>query len=262
MRRLDNRVAIITGGARGQGAATARLFVAEGARVVIADILVQDGENLARELGPNARFERLDVTDEENWRAVVDETCTAWGRIDALINNAGILLVARLIDVAKEDFQRVLNVNLVGAWLGIKCVAPVMIRQKKGSIVNVCSTAALWGMNGTGAYLASKWALRGMTKTAAMELGLLGIRVNAIFPGGVNTPFANVANKSSEELKKDYMDQAIQRIGEPEEIAQTNLFLASDDAAYLCGAEIAVDGGQSLGVYRDFLPGGPKSLNA
>lgn len=258
--KLENKVAIITGGARGQGAACARLFVEEGARVVIADILDTEGQALARELGGTARFHYLDVTSEENWKNLVDAVRVEWGTIDVLINNAGILLVSRLIDVEKQQFERILDVNLLGPWLGIKSVSAIMMKQGRGSIINVCSTAALWGMNGTGAYLASKWGLRGLTKTAAMELGLYGVRVNAIFPGGVNTPFANVANKTSEELKEDYQDQAIQRIGEPEEVARTNLFLASDDSSYLCGSEIAVDGGQALGVYRDFLPGGPASL--
>jgi len=257
--KLAGKVAVVTGGARGQGEASVRLFVAEGARVVIADVLDAEGEKLAAEIGADAVFHHLDVTDEANWQALVAATVKRWGRLDILVNNAGILLVSPLVDVEKAAFQKVLDVNLIGAWLGIKSVSASMIEGGGGAIVNVCSTAALWGMNGTGAYLASKWALRGLSKTAAMELGWKGIRVNAIFPGGVNTPFANVANKTSEELKKDYLDQAIQRIGEPEEIARTNLFLASDDASYLCGAEIAVDGGQALGVYRNFLPGAPGS---
>jgi len=255
--KLEGRVAVVTGSARGQGAATARLFAAEGARVVIADVLEDEGKALADELGDAALFFRLDVSDEQSWGELVTETCRRWRTVDVLVNNAGILLISTLNDVVKADFEKILQVNLLGAWLGIKTVSPLMIAQKRGSIINVCSTAALWGMNGTGAYLTSKWALRGLTKTYAMELGWQGVRVNAIFPGGVNTPFGGVAVKPSEELKKDYVGQPIQRIGEPEEIARTNLFLASDDASYLCGAEIAVDGGQSLGVYRDIFPGSP-----
>jgi 3alpha(or 20beta)-hydroxysteroid dehydrogenase len=260
--KLSGRVAIVTGGARGQGAAAVRQFVAEGARVVIADVLEGEGAALARELGTATLYQRLDVADEQSWHALVERATKEWGRIDVLLNNAGILLVARLVDVRKPDFQKILDVNLLGPWLGIKIVAPVMQRQRKGSIINVCSTAALWGMTGTGAYLTSKWGLRGLTKTAAMELGLYGVRVNAIFPGGVNTPMANVANKPSAELKKDYLDQPIQRIGEPEEIARVSLFLACDDSSYLCGAEIAVDGGMTLGRYLDYLPGGPRSADA
>ncbi len=256
-RKLESKVAIITGAARGQGEATARLFVAEGCRVVVADVLKDEGESLARELGDHARFIHLDVSDEDSWRRLVDEVIGCWSRIDILINNAGILLVSPLVDVDKPDFEKIIQVNLLGPWLGIKTVAPQMIEQGGGAIVNVCSTAALWGMTGTGAYLTSKWGLRGMTKTAAMELGWQGVRVNATFPGGVNTPFANLGNRPAEELNKDYLGQPIQRIGEADEIARTNLFLASDDASYLCGAEIAVDGGQALGVYRPFLPGGP-----
>lgn len=260
--RLLGKVAIVTGAARGQGEATARLFVEEGARVVIADVLREQGESLAELLGENARFIYLDVSDEANWNTLVEDVTASWGRIDVLVNNAGILLVSPLVEVEKADFEKVLNINLLGSWAGIKAVAPVMEKQGQGSIINVCSTAALWGMHGTGAYLTSKWALRGMTKTAAMELGWKGIRVNAIFPGGVNTPFGGMADRPSEEMQKDYVGQPIQRIGEPSEVAYTNLFLASDESSYLCGSEIAVDGGQALGVYRESLPGGPPEFTA
>jgi 3alpha(or 20beta)-hydroxysteroid dehydrogenase len=148
----------------------------------------------------------------------------------------------------------VLDINLLGAWLGIKTTAPGMIAKGKGAIVNIISTAGLWGMNGVVAYAASKWALRGVTKTAAMELGPKGVRVNAVFPGGVNTRMGNITNEAAEELNKYYQGQPIKRIGEPEEIAACSLFLASDAASYLCGAEIAADGGMTLGVFNDFLP--------
>jgi 3alpha(or 20beta)-hydroxysteroid dehydrogenase len=255
--KLNGRVAIITGGARGQGAATARVFAAEGARVVIADILAPEGEALAAELGPAAVFRRLDVTDENDWRTTVAETKSRWGDADILINNAGVVHAASLIDLEKADFERVLRINLIGAWLGIKSVAPGMIAKGKGAIVNISSVSGLWGMNGLAAYSASKWALRGLTKTAALELGYRGIRVNAIFPGGVNTPMGNITNEPVGELNKYYQRQPIRRIGEPEEVAQTSLFLVSDDASYLCGAELAVDGGMTIGAYNDFLPGGP-----
>ncbi len=259
--RLASKVALITGGSRGMGAATARRFVEEGARVVIADVLRDEGEALSQELGENAVFRYLDVTDEDNWTQVVADTTAQWGALNVLVNNAGILLVAPLVEVEKADFENIISVNLLGAWAGIKAVASTMEAQGGGSIINVCSTAALWGMHGTGAYLTTKWALRGMTKTAAMELGWKGIRVNAIFPGGVNTPFGGMADRPSEEMRKDYVGQPIQRIGEPLEIANTNLFLASDESSYLCGAEIAVDGGQALGLYRESLPGAPPEFS-
>jgi 3alpha(or 20beta)-hydroxysteroid dehydrogenase len=153
----------------------------------------------------------------------------------------------------------VLGINLIGPWLGIKSVAGGMTSRRRGAIINIASTAGLWGMNGLTAYSSSKWALRGLTKTAAMELGLKGIRVNAIFPGGINTSMGNITNEPVAALAKYYQRQPIQRIGEPEEIARASLFLASDDASYLCGAELAVDGGMTLGVYNDFLPGAPGS---
>ena len=257
--KLDGRVAIITGAARGQGAATARLFAAEGAKVVIADVLETEGQAVARDLGTSGAFSKLDITDEAQWRAIVSETERRWGKVDILINNAGVVHPASITELAKADFERVLSINLIGAWLGIKSVAPGMTRRGSGSIVNICSTAGLWGMNGLTAYSSSKWALRGLTKTAAMELGLKGVRVNAVFPGGVNTPMGNITNEPVSELNKYYQRQPIRRIGEPEEVARTSLFLVSDDAAYLCGAEIAVDGGMTLGAYNDFLPGAPGS---
>jgi len=255
--RLAGRVAIITGGARGQGAATARLFAGEGAKVVIADVLEPEGSAVAKEIGASAVFARLDVTSEENWNRLVADTEQRWSKVDILINNAGVVHPAAIVDLKKADFERVLAINLIGGWLGIKAVAPGMTARGSGAIINICSTAGLWGMNGLAAYSSSKWALRGLTKTAAMELGLKGVRVNAIFPGGVNTPMGNITNERPEELNKYYQRQPIRRIGEPEEIARTSLFLASDDASYICGAEVAVDGGMTMGAYNDFLPGAP-----
>lgn len=256
---LDGRVAIVTGGARGQGAATARLFVENGARVVIADVRDDEGQELVTELGDQARYIHLDVTNEDNWQTLAATATSHWKSVDILVNNAAILLVSALNDIEKTDFARLLDVNVLGAWLGMKTISPIMIARKAGSIINVCSTAALWGMHGTGAYLTSKWALRGMSKTAAMELGWQGVRVNAIFPGGVNTPFANPDGIAETDMNQHFKGQPIQRIGRPDEIAQTTLFLASDKASYLCGAEIAVDGGMTLGVYGDLYPGGPNS---
>lgn len=258
--KLAGRVAIITGAARGQGEATARLFVAEGARVVLADLLEADGAAVALELGENARFERLDVSSEDAWMALVERITAEWGAPDVLVNNAGIVHPAAILDLRKTDFERVLGINLIGAWLGIKATAPGMIAKGKGSIVNICSSSALWGMNGLAAYSSSKWAMRGLTKTAAMELGHKGVRVNAVFPGGINTAMGNITNDKPEDLKQYYVGQTIQRIGEPEEVARASLFLASDDASYMAGAELAVDGGQTLGVFTPFLPGAPNSI--
>ncbi|MFA5524681.1 MAG: glucose 1-dehydrogenase [Tissierellales bacterium] len=260
MGKLAKRVAIVTGGARGMGAATARLLVAEGAHVIIADLLEAEGTALANELGDSARFVKLDATDEAGWQKLVADTVATQGTIDILVNNAGVVHSARIEDIEKGDFERVLGINVLGPWLGIKAVAKTMTQQGKGSIVNICSTAGLVGMNGVAAYSTSKWALRGLTKNAAMELGHRGVRVNAVFPGGVNTVMGNITQEPVDELAKYYQDQPIRRIGEPEEIARATLFLASDDASYICGAEIYVDGGMTLGTYSHFLPGAPEPI--
>jgi 3alpha(or 20beta)-hydroxysteroid dehydrogenase len=255
MSKLEGRIAIITGAARGQGEATARLFAAEGARVILVDMLEAEGAAVARDIGDNAMFRKLDVSDEDGWNALVADVQARWGTVDILVNNAGIVHPATITDLKKDDFERVLRINLIGSWLGMKAVAPAMEAQGRGAIVNVCSTSALHGINGLAAYLSSKWALRGLTKTAAMEFARKGIRVNAVFPGGINTPMGNVTGEPVEDLAKYYTGYPIQRIGEPEEVAQANLFLASDAASFICGAELAVDGGQTVGQYRPQLPG-------
>lgn len=257
--KLEGRVAVVTGAARGQGEATARIFAAEGAYVVLADMLEAEGQAVAASIGDKAVFQKLDVSDETQWAHLVKVTTDRWGPADILINNAGVVHPSALLDLQKNDFERVLGINLIGAWLGMKMLAPGMVAKGKGAIVNICSISGLWGMNGLTAYSTSKWALRGLSKTAAMELGHKGIRVNAVFPGGINTAMGNVANEEESELAKHYIGQPIQRIGEPEEVARTSLFLVSDDASYLCGAEIAVDGGMTVGTYMDFLPGAPNS---
>lgn len=257
MPRLRNKVAIVTGGARGMGAATARLFVAEGARVVIADVLDQEGAALAEELGADARYRHLDITDETAWQRLVAETVNDLGQIDILINNAAILLFRTLLETEKAEFERVLQVNVLGAFLGIKSVAPSMIARGKGAIVNISSVDGMKSANGLGAYSSSKWAVRGLTRTAALELGHKGIRVNSVHPGGVNTWMSNPDKLSRDIIDKSYPNVPLQRIGEPEEIARVSLFLASDEASYVCGAEVAVDGGMLTGSYYQALPGAP-----
>jgi 3alpha(or 20beta)-hydroxysteroid dehydrogenase len=257
MGKLQDKVAIVTGGARGMGEATSRIFAAEGAHVIITDVLDREGEKLAGELGDAASFHHHDVTDEEAWRSVVANTRRRWGRIDVLVNNAGVVLFRTILDTEKSEFEKVISINLVGTFLGIKNVAPVMIEQKKGSIINVSSVDGMKGCNALGAYAASKWGVRGLTKVAAMELGFQGVRVNSIHPGGINTAMGNPMGSSVPEANRAYTGQPIQRIGAPEEVARTTLFLASDEASYICGAEIAVDGGMTIGRYLDVLPGAP-----
>lgn len=257
MTRLGNKVAIITGGARGMGAATCRLFAAAGARVVIADLLDAEGGALARELGSSACYRHHDVSDEASWASLVASSLADFGQIDILVNNAGILLFRSLLDTGKADFEKVLGVNLTGSFLGIKAVAPHMIERGKGAIVNVSSVDGMKGANGLCAYSSSKWGLRGLTRVAALELGHRGIRVNSVHPGGVDTVMSNPGQAAREDVNRNYAGVPLQRIGAPEEVARASLFLASDEASYLCGAEIAVDGGMLAGQYYPGLPGAP-----
>ncbi|KUR81072.1 SDR family NAD(P)-dependent oxidoreductase [Novosphingobium sp. Fuku2-ISO-50] len=257
MGRLDGKVAIITGGARGMGEATSRRFVAEGAKVAIADVLEDRGQALAAELGDAARFWKLDVTSEDAWTRVVAEVEAAFGGIDVLVNNAGILLFKSILDTTKADYERVLGVNLVGEFLGVRSVAPGMIARGRGSIVNISSVDGMKGANSLVAYASSKWGVRGLTKVAAMELGHKGIRVNSVHPGGVDTVMSNHDGRARSDVDKAYDNVPLQRIGGPEEVAAASLFLASDDASYLNGAEIVVDGGMTVGTYYHGFPGAP-----
>ncbi|MDD3797957.1 MAG: glucose 1-dehydrogenase [Novosphingobium sp.] len=257
MGRLSGKVAIITGGARGMGAATSRLFAAEGAKVAITDVLEAEGTALAAELGDAARFYRHDVTDEAAWAEIVKQVEADLGPVDVLVNNAGILMFRSLLSTTLEDYERVLRVNLIGEFLGIKAVAPGMIARGKGSIVNISSVDGMKGANGLAAYASSKWGVRGLTKVAAMELGHRGIRVNSVHPGGVDTVMTNQNNSAREEVNQRFGNVPLQRVGGPEEVAAASLFLASDDSSYLAGAEIVVDGGMIVGQYYEGFPGAP-----
>lgn len=247
MDRLAGKVAIITGAARGMGAEEARRFVSEGARVVIADILDAEGEAVAAELGPHARYFHLDVTDEVGWVAALEATQDAFGRPDVLVNNAGILRYSPLLSMAKEDFETILAVNLVGPFLGMKVIGGAMAAGGGGSIVNVSSTGGLVGMSMIGGYVASKWGLRGLTKSAALELGKVGIRVNSVHPGGVRTPMTDPDGSGAAVQPGMFATQPIPRIGRPEEIAALVLFLASDESSYSTGSEFVADGGSVAG---------------
>lgn len=243
MGRLEGKVAIITGAARGQGEAEARLFVAEGARVLLADIRDEEGEAVAADLGDAAAYVHLDVTDAAQWEAAVAHAEERFGPVSVLVNNAGILHFAAIDRTDPEDFERVLRVNVHGVFLGIRAVTPSMVRAGGGSIVNISSTAGLQGLPSLGAYVASKWAVRGLTKTAAMDLGPKGIRVNSVHPGGIDTPM--VAGTPAD--APFYKRLPVPRMGRPEEAARAVLFLASDESSYVTGAELAVDGGATCG---------------
>jgi len=258
MNRLQGKVAIVTGGARGMGAATVRLFVAEGAKVVIADRLEDEGKKLAADLGDAAVFVKHDVSDETSWENVVKTAISRFGSLHVLVNNAGVLLFKTLAETSRADFECVLNVNLVGTFLGTKIVGRHLVERGRGAIVNISSVDGMKGANGLGAYCASKWGIRGLTRVAAMEYGHQGVRVNSVHPGGIDTAMGNPFAEPKSAVNKRYTMVPLQRVGEPEEVAATTLFLASDESRYLCGAEIVVDGGMTAGQYYVGLPGAPE----
>jgi 3alpha(or 20beta)-hydroxysteroid dehydrogenase len=242
MGRLDGRVAIVTGGARGQGAEEVRLFIAEGAVVVATDVLTEPGEALAAETG--ASFMRHDVTDEAGWEQVVQRTLDDHGRIDVLVNNAGIFERKKMLDTTVDDMRRMFDINVLGVFLGMKAVAPTMSEQGSGSIVNISSLAGITAAPGAFAYGMSKFAVRGMTKTAAIELSRHGVRVNSIHPGMIQTDMLDqVAVGDEARLERMLRAVPVRRVAEPIEVARLALFLASDDSSYSTAGEFVVDGG-------------------
>lgn len=254
MGKLTGKVAIVTGAARGMGACTARLFVEEGAVVVMGDVLDDLGQALAKELGSNAHYVHLDVSQEADWAKAV-ELADSLGSLQVLVNNAAILHAASIEDTKPADYRRVVDVNQVGAFLGIRAVVPAMKRAGKGSIINISSIDGLQSKNGLAAYSSTKWALRGLTKAAAIELGKYGIRVNTVHPGGVNTAMGNATEDAEDALNQFYTQHPIPRVGRPEEIARMTAFVASDEASYSTGSEFVVDGGWHAGLRMAVLPG-------
>ncbi|WP_262700706.1 MULTISPECIES: glucose 1-dehydrogenase [Streptomyces] len=239
MPRLDGKTVIISGGARGMGASHARLFTERGARVVLMDRLVEEGKSLAAELGDAAVFVEADVTSSQDWKRVVERAEDTFGTVDVLVNNAGILMLHRLETATEADFRRTVEVNQIGVFLGMQAVVPTMRRAGRGSIVNIGSTAGLVGYPDCFAYAATKWAIRGMTKTAAAELAPYGIRVNAVHPGDVETPMtADI--RAGGELTTDGIP--LGRFAVPREVSLAVLHLASNDSSYTTGADVAVDG--------------------
>ena len=248
MGRLDGKIAIITGAARGQGECEARLFAAEGARVLLTDVL-DDGAAVAESIGDAAAYTRLDVTSADDWQAAVDLCLERFGAPNVLVNNAGIMVPGTLLDSDEAMFRKTIDVNLTGPFLGIKTVARAMIDGGGGSIINVSSVAALVARPGYTAYGTSKWGLRGLTKYAAMELGHHGIRVNSVHPGAVATPMTLPDLSPSAVAERNTMlaHLPIPRWAQPDEIAQLVLFLASDESSYSTGSEFVADGGRSAG---------------
>jgi 3alpha(or 20beta)-hydroxysteroid dehydrogenase len=243
MDRLKNKVILISGGARGQGAAEARLFVAEGARVVLGDVLESEGNQLAADLGKAAVFVRQDVTKEADWEQAV-HAAEAFGGLHGMVNNAGIYQPRTLMDTDTELFERHMRINQLGCFLGMKCVVPIMERSGGGSIVNISSVAGLRGSPGAIAYSATKWALRGMTKAAAIDLAPRRIRVNSVHPGPIDTEMLKVRTPEQNEARLQLVP--MHRMGTADEVASLVLFLLSDESAYITGAEVAIDGGATL----------------
>ena len=253
MGRVDGKAVIVTGAASGLGRAAATLLAREGASVVLADVNEAGAEALARELGAPACFQRLDVRDEAAWQLVIAETLRRFGRLDVLVNNAGIVVVASIEETTLEQWRAVQAVNSDGVFLGCKHAIPAMQRGGGGSIVNLSSTAGLVGTPAFAAYAASKGAVRALTKTVAVHCARLGypIRCNSIHPGGIDTPMTQglpgLAAAASPLTREALAKQPMLRMGRPEDVAELVLYLASDASAFVNGAEIAIDAGLTAG---------------
>ncbi|WP_040168214.1 glucose 1-dehydrogenase [Microbacterium gorillae] len=239
--RVAGKVALITGGARGMGESHARALVAEGANVVIADLLEDEGRALAAELGEGrALFVPLDVTDEESWNAAVAATVDAFGKLDVLINNAGIFTRGSVVDASVSDFRKTIDIDLTGVFIGMHAAAAALEASGNASVINISSIAGLVGFKNRAAYAAAKWGVQGLTKTSAMDLGPLGIRVNSIHPGSVRTPL-------TAGLKRGFGQIPLGRDADSAEISALVVYLASDESRFVTGAAIAIDGGETAG---------------
>ncbi len=246
MGKLDGRLALITGAARGQGAAAARAFLDEGARVVLTDILDDEGKQLAGELGENALYLHLDVREQSDWTGAVAAARDHFGQpVDALVNNAGICEIGTVAEMSAESFMEVTAVNQLGVFLGMQAVVPALREAGGGTIVNISSIDGLIGLKYLSAYCASKFAVTGMTKVAAMELGPENIRVNAVCPGVIRTEMT----KDLHEMQDKWLHRTLplRRLGQPDETASVVIFLSCADSAYVTGTEVVVDGGWIAG---------------
>jgi 3alpha(or 20beta)-hydroxysteroid dehydrogenase len=247
--RLDGKVVLVTGASRGQGAAEAARFVEEGAHVVLTDVLDEAGRGTATALGEHASYVHLDVASEQDWARVVDDTVTRLGGVDVLVNNAAVVRMSPLAQMSLADFRMVTDINQIGVFLGMRAVIPAMVDRGGGSIVNISSVDGLVGSPGLGAYAATKHAVIGLTKTAALELGPLGIRVNAVCPGGVVTPMLDeIVEQAGADVGAALAPKLpLRRLAEPADIADAVLFLASQDSRYCTGSVLLADGGMLAG---------------
>lgn len=242
MARVQDKVVVITGAAQGMGAAHARLFIEEGANVVLTDLNEEKGKALAAELGERAHFVVQNVTSEEDWQRVVKETEEKFGAIDVLVNNAGITMAKSMFDVTVDEYRRIFEINQLSVFIGMKTVAPSMMQKNGGSIINISSMNGL--VAGAIGYTDTKFAVRGMTKAAAIQLASKGIRVNSVHPGVIATPMV-VQEDTKAAVEAFAKHIPLQRVAEPEEVSKLILYLASDDSSYSTGAEFVIDGGMT-----------------
>lgn len=262
MKRLEGKCALVTGGARGIGEGIVRRFIAEGAKVMISDVLEDEGRALAAELGAAAAFVRHDVTSSAQWAAAIAETEATFGKLDSLVNNAGVIIFKRLDDLSEAEMRRIIDINLIGTMIGCQAAIPALERAGGGTITNMSSADGISGANSLTAYCASKFGVRGFTKALSLELGPRGIRVNSIHPGGILTPLSNPTGLPREIYDKGFWIYPAQRAGEPSDIGAAAAYLASDDAKYCIGTELSVDGGLNAGHYYMTMPGAPINPHA
>lgn len=250
--RLQDRIALVTGAGSGIGEACARLFARHGARVIVTDFRPDAGRAVARGIGERAMFRELDVRSLEGWDTLVAEAIRDFGGLDILVNNAGTGTGGGIERETPDEHRRVLDVNVTGVWAGIRAAVAAFDARGGGSIVNISSIDGLVGVEGLSTYVASKFAVTGLTRSLALELGPRNIRVNSVHPGIIETPMvARNTGKSMQRLRNAIARQPIPRMGRPEEIANAALFFASDESSYCTGASLVVDGGHIAGPYRD-----------